>query len=476
MRALIGSGLGQAAIYATALVLSKVVSLAMLPVFTFFLTPEEYGRLDILQTLANLLSLIIGFGLADTLFRFTGAAKTIEEKKEAAAGVLGLAVITFLASLMGFQLAAPWIAELLPGGVSVLQTRLILASLSFTALILVPLSWLRHQDRAPVYFMGSAGRALLQAMLASLLLWWGFGIDGVLIAGFLCASTLCCGLVLMQWRETGVRFSLIMMKRQGRFGGTLLIAGLATFILDSFDRWLLADAVGTTELALYSLAGKVAIMAAFATQPFGLWWYARRFKVLSEPQGEEHCARMTELGILVAMLGALGIVGVGPAVVTWMSPETFHGAIAFIPAMALLASLNEMTTLVNVGVLSNERTTMPIKIDWSAAVVALAGYALFIPAMGAWGAILATVLALTLRFGLYAVFGQRQRRLPYRWGRLLGLAVVVIVTSGLVQASDGIVAPFVVASAGGCLLLVLAAIAGILPLSSIKRPVRMVLT
>ncbi|MCR9257697.1 MAG: lipopolysaccharide biosynthesis protein [Alphaproteobacteria bacterium] len=466
MKHLLRTGLGQAAVYAAALVLTKLTAIVMLPVFTHYLTPEEYGRLDILQTLANLLSLVIGFGLADTLFRFTGEAKTDTERKEAAAGVLGLALLTFVASAVLLQLAAPWIAAYLPGGVTETQTRLILGSLSFTALILVPLSWIRQQDRAPLYFGGSAGRAVVQAVLAALFLSLGFGIDGVLLAGFICASTLCAILVVIQWRHTGCRLSLPLLTRHGRFGGTLLIAGLATFVLDSFDRWILADAIGAHALAMYALAGKIAIMAAFATQPFGLWWYPRRFNVLNRDNGNVTCARMTELGICIALLGAVGIAGIGPATVTWLAPEAYASAIQFISALALLAALNESTSLINTGVLSNEKSTLPAQIDWTAAATALAGYLWLIPEMGAWGAIAATTVALGLRFILYVVFGQRRRRLPYRFGRLGGVALIAGAASYAAHMSGGVVLPFVVASCGAVVIIGFGLVSGLLPTPS----------
>ena len=154
-------GLGQTVIYGASIGATKLVALLMLPVFTSFLPPEDYAKLDIIQTLANVLSVVIGFGLADTLFRFTGGTDTAEQQQKVASGIFGLALVGSVASLLIFQLLAPTIAENLPGDIDLIDVRLILASLSFTGCILVPMAWLRFKSQAMSYFGASAGRNAL---------------------------------------------------------------------------------------------------------------------------------------------------------------------------------------------------------------------------------------------------------------------------------------------------------------------------
>lgn len=458
------TGLRHAAIYAAALGLSKLTAIAMLPVFTHFLTPEEYGRLDVLQTLANLLSIVIGFGMADTLFRFAGAAETEQNRKEAAARVFGLALMASGLSLVVTQLAAPWVAGLLPGDPGLFNTRVILISLSVTGAILVPLSWLRMRGRAWGYFSGSAGRALAQAFVVALFLVLGFGVEGVLLGGMLCALALAIVLSVLQWRDTGVQFAFSSLRDQGRFGGTLVLAGMATFVLDSCDRWILAGTIGTEALADYALAGKIGIMAAFLTQPFEMWWLPKRFSVLASVNGHERCARMTELGACVAMVASIGIAGIGPMVITWMTPMAYHGAIAFVSALAGLAALNAATTLVNTGVLSDKRTVKPIWIDGIAAVVAIAAYLVLIPIFGAWGAIWATVMALTLRFGMYLVIGQSVCRFPYRLSALMALASLTLGCLVAIDASTDLATKFFVAMTGAAIVVLVALATRVIPM------------
>jgi hypothetical protein len=139
-------------IYSAGIVLTKIVAVIMLPVFTYYLTPADYARLDIIQTLANLVCLVIAFGLSDSLFRFAGETSKQEARSHTAANIFALAIIALFFGGLCTQLLAPLFSRLLPGEISLFQTRTILASLAVTACITVPLAWLRMQGKAGLFF------------------------------------------------------------------------------------------------------------------------------------------------------------------------------------------------------------------------------------------------------------------------------------------------------------------------------------
>ncbi len=409
------------AIYAAALAFSKGLSLLMVPVATHYLTPEDYGRLDVLQTLADLLSIVIGMGLAETLFRFAGAENDTENRQQAAANIFGLALILGAVALITTQLLASFIASTLPGNIAELEARLILASLALVGTILVPLAWLRMEGNPWRYFMGTAGRVALQVGLAVPLLMLGFGVTGVLTATLLSAIGLSSWLIWHQYKATGIRFDFGRFKTYSAYGGPLIFVGISGFILGSFDRWILADAVGTAEMAQYALAAKFGLMTAILIQPFDLWWHARRFSCLKEINGKQRCAQYASAGVVIGLFSALLIAAIGPTLVRWMTPEAYHDSIQYIPWLAALAALHNATSTLGFGSMSQNNTVRPALIDGSAAGVALIGYLILIPHYAAWGAIIATAIALSCRFIATYIISQRALPLPYPEQHLLGL-------------------------------------------------------
>jgi len=413
-------------IYASALALSKGFALVMVPVATHFLTPEDYGRLDVLQTLADLLSIVIGMGLAETLFRFAGSAADESERNKAAANIFGLALIIGLLALIFGQLAAPVIAKWLPGEMQVSEVRLILASLSLVGTILVPLGWLRMQGKAWGYFIGTAGRVCLQVFIAVPLLYMGYGVVGVLTATLGSAIVLSGWVVRQQYLSTGISFEFARFKAYTFYGGPLIFVGISGFILGSFDRWILASVVGTAEMAQYAVATKLGLMTAVLVQPFDLWWHAKRFNCLKENNGKQRCADIAFLGVCIAMLSALVITSLGPTLIRILTPAAYHGAIQYIPWLAGLAALHNITATLGFGSLSKETTVKPALIDGLAATIALIGYWLLIPTFYAWGAIVATTLALSLRLVAIFIISQKTLVLPYNTKSLIYLGAALV--------------------------------------------------
>jgi len=410
-------------IYASALAFSKGLALLMVPVATNYLTPEDYGRLDVLQTLADLLSIIIGMGLAESLFRFAGSASNTEERKSAAANLFGMSVVSGLLTLIITQACAPFIASALPGDISLLEARLILVSLALCSVILVPLAWLRLEEKAGLYFLGSAGMVLLQVSIAIPLLMLGLGVNGVLIGTLISTLTLSSVLIYLQYKDTGIAFNFARFKSYSCYGGPLIFVGIAGFILGSFDRWILADEVGTAAMAQYALAAKFGLMTAVLIQPFDLWWHARRFSCFEEANGAVNCARYASLGIVIALFSCLIISILGPTLVRILTPESYHGAIQYIPWLALLAAIHNATSTLAFGAMSASHTIKPALIDCSAAAVALVAYLLLIPLYHAWGAIAATYIALLGRIIVMYWLSQKERFLPFSLFKLISLSL-----------------------------------------------------
>lgn len=422
-------------IYASAIALSKGLALVMVPVATHFLTPQDYGRLDVLQTLADLLSIVIGMGMAETLFRFAGSADDHHERRIACANIFGLAISLGLFALIIGQLIAGPISRLLPGGINLIDTRLILASLALVGTILVPLAWLRMEGKAWSYLIGTAGRVALQVSIATPLLFLGFGITGVLCATLGSAIILSTWLIISQYKDTGIRFDFSRFKAYSVYGGPLIFVGISGFVLGSFDRWILADAVGTAEMAQYALAAKFGLITAVLIQPFDLWWHSRRFSCLKEQEGKLRCANIASIGVTIAFLSALIIAATGPTIVRLLTPEAYHQSIQYIPWLAVLAAIHNMTSTLGFGAMSETTTVRPAIIDGIAAAIAIALYLLLIPVYHAWGAIMATTAALSLRLAVTYYVSQKALLLPYPVFRLLVLSVVGLGCVNLISSA-----------------------------------------
>ncbi len=457
------SALRHAIAYAGGLAVAKAISFLMLPVFTHHLSPADYGRLDVLQTLADLLSVVIGLGLADTLFRFAGSTGDAASQRRIAGSLYGYALTTGFVFLALVQLTAPLIHSLLPADVGLMETRMILISLSFSAIILIPLGWFRLTDRPGRYFLGTAGRAALQATLAAILLVLGMGVQGVILAGMIACLVLAAILSVHHIKDTGLRLQPKSWSGFTAYGGPLVFSGIAAFFLGSCDRWILAATLGPESLAPYAVAAKFSLVTAMLLQPFEMWWFSKRFTILNGPDGKRHAARAAEIGIVLVCLAVVTVSAAGPWLIELMTPASYHEATIYLPWICALAGFRAATNLLNLGIYNDRTTWRVLSIESGAALFAVVLFAILIPPYGPWGAITASGTALLLRLLVTYRLSQRRQALAYRPDRLLILCGATLGTIFLVTIFESTLARLILGPFAGAVIFAAAFALGLVP-------------
>lgn len=434
MRIRLPSALQQMFFYGLGLILMKGISLIMLPVFTRYLSPAEYGQLEVLLALVNIGTLLLGLGLVDALYRFAGLADS-EATRQQAAGVLFTQ--TLLIALIGLLLLMPFaeqIAHWLPGNVTASLVRWTLLSVVLEGVIGIPLAWLRMQGMARFFFLCTAGRVVVQALFIWLSLRWGMGVEGVVMVG---AITTFGQALLMggwQWHNTGLTWRMRGGIQYLRYGIPILVSGLAGFAVAGLDRWWLAGAAGETELAYYAVAGKFALAAGLVLQPFALWWYPKRFQFLGETGGLRKNADFAELGAALGYLLAGGVGLVAPYLILQLTPESYHPAIKLVPWLVAAMALKTQSELMNVGCYSQRDSRLQMNIHLLCSAVGVLGYALLIPHFGVAGVIASQFVVNGLRATLFLYFSQKLLYLPYRWYGVVSAAIVMVVALWLGQS------------------------------------------
>jgi O-antigen/teichoic acid export membrane protein len=455
--------LGQALFYALSVALARGLAIVMVPFVTDHLSTTEYGSIELMQSTADVATVVLGFGLVDALYRFIGDAPDDDARRRIAASAFGLILVLGAVAALALQGGSSLIQQLLGPAVDPLALRLLLGSVALDGAIQVPLAWLRLTDRAGFYLAMIGLRSLLQAGLIVAALKLGWGVPGVMGASLTAAALTALILAIQQATATGVRFDLQMTKILLRYGSPLVLAGLGGFVLGSFDRLLLSPVVPVAALAEYAIAAKVALIAPLLFQPFGLWWFPRRIVILSEPNGRERSARTVTFGLTYLTWIGLGVALGGPALVTFMTPAAYHGAIRYIPWLVLAAVVQHAGDLLNVGSFTGHGTTRPTVINLLASGVALLAYLLLIPNLGVMGAVIATVTAYVARLILFMIDSLRAVPLRMPWTRLVLYGLLAAAAAWSMPTGLGLVMSTLLLGAGCVAAGVLALALGLAP-------------
>ncbi|OUS11962.1 hypothetical protein A9Q89_07310 [Gammaproteobacteria bacterium 53_120_T64] len=405
--------LKQALLYGSSIALMKGISLLMLPYVAHHMSTEDFGRLEIIATLAIIASVLIGMGLDHTLFRFAGVCDDNHQRRRIGAEIYGLALLIGLCAwLLGWH-GAPSLAVAMNGAASPYELRLMLSILALEGCISIPLAWLRMHNKASCFFLATTGRAAIQALLVVALLQAERGVAGMLEAGLIAAMLQALVLSYLQIRSTGLSLSRKTAWQALIYSLPLTGSGLVAFTLNGLDRWILAQHNSLDEVALFSVAAKFSLPVVLLLQPFSMWWAPRRFAILKGHNGQQRTANFIALGLTLALIIGVMVGLCAPLVIHWLMPANYADSSRYVIGLVTVLLLKEMTELVNLGCLNGETTGIQLLINTAAAAVGLLLMLWWTPLYGVWGVIGALLCAQALRLILFFKISQRLLPLPY---------------------------------------------------------------
>jgi O-antigen/teichoic acid export membrane protein len=416
-------GLGRdTAIYGLGTILTRVVSFIMLPVYTRFLTPSDYGLLQILDLTLDIAAIVISAGATAGLSRFYFKATDTGTRNR----LLSTAYLTQIGlNLVGALIllaASPliWHHVLSEAG-TVGMVRL--ASINFVTSMLtpVPMLLLRLERRASSAVTVSITRLILQLGLNILfVVGLEMGPLGMLLSTFV--TNISVGLVMgsLLLRRTGLNFDLGWFRQMRKFGIPMQIASAGAFIIQFGDRFFLESSHGLGVVGVYGVAYQFGfLLSGTVASPFFSAWSPIRFQLLDYPPAERDRAynRALLFGDLMIVSGAVALaVFIRPVIQVMTTPE-FHGAATIVPVVLAAAIMHNWVSVVSFGINVAERTRFFAFATWVTVALILVLYAVLIPPFAGLGAAVATLIAMTFRVWLTYRYSQRLFPIAYDLSR-----------------------------------------------------------
>ena len=428
------TGAKQTFYYAIGTLSMKAISLLMVPLFTYFLTPEEFGTLEVLLTFINLMSIVLCFGLGDALFKFCASQENSNLQKIVCGNANSLSLLISLLLLVPAILLSAKISHLLPANVTTTQVTLVLTALLMGNILGIHYAWLRLNNQALRFIKLSISRALLQALLVLFLLNLGLSVTGVMLATVLSTLAILLFSSIQHYKTSGLSLDRSWQKRLVSYGSPLIFSGIASFITLGLDNWWLAYKIGPAAMAPYALAMKFSMVTIIIIQPFMMWWLPNRFKYTQTLRQKKSNAEITTLGVNLGLLFGIIISSGSILFINVIINPEYHSAIQYVTPLCLVWSIKNAGDLMNYGCYHKSTHSVMI-INFVTAFIAVAGYYFFINIFGNWGAVYVLLSAFSIRWLLFLIVSQYLFKLPYHYKKIVFflmfilVAMLVIITS-----------------------------------------------
>jgi O-antigen/teichoic acid export membrane protein len=417
-------------VYGVGGLVSRILAVLLLPLYTHFLTPANYGAIETLVALTTVLVIVLRAGISSAFFRFYFDAHTAEERVVVVRTSFWFTMTMATAGLIaGLVLASP-ISNALNGTTPGLVRAAFIglwAQMNYEQLT----SLFRVEERSVQFAIASLANVLVTVAATVLLVAvWHKGAVGVLVGNF--TGTLCVYFVLLAYRryQLGLTFDRQLFREMNRFGMPLVPAGLALWAINFVDRLFLTAISGPAETGRYSIGVRISSVIVFLFTAFRTAWPAFAYSI-----EDDDAARRTYGFVLTYLLFLccwltllLGLLA--PWIVHVLTTPHFYSGSRVVSILCFASTAYAAYTVMAIGIGRVRKTQFNWIITGAAAALNIGLNFALIPPYGMMGAAISTVAAYTLMFLLMTWNAQRLYPVPYQWRRvvtLVGVAVALTV-------------------------------------------------
>lgn len=417
-------------IYGLGNIVLRAINFFLLPVYTRFLTPTDYGILAVTGIVSSILGILLSLSLHSALnpiYYFTSD----DEQRRADLGTVWLTLMllaggtTFILDRTGSYLFPIFFKNVL----FVPYIRLVIWNGFLNTFSLVPLALFQMQERAKSYVtLQVAGVLSHIGLIIYYVVIRQQGVYGNLLGNLLGTLAMTVPYIWVALKNIQPTLQKEVLKRALAYSLPLVPHSLASWVLELSDRAILERFVPLDQLGLYALGytyGAIMNLVAYAVN---IAWVPFLFKTNAQ-EGDSARHRLARLGTYFALFlcfVALTLALFAQQVIEFMTAASFHAAASVTPwivAGLLLSGLYYFP--INFLFLKQKTTLIPV-VTVLSGLLNIGLNVWLVPQFG----IMAAAWSTFISYGAMLVFAWRLSlrvyAVPYEYMRLLKIGVVTI--------------------------------------------------
>lgn len=365
---------------------SKIISFIMVPLYTLWLRPDEYGVVDLIQSYNNILLLIVGLGIADALVVFP-----INKPEEIVKKHLSTAFLFHLLFIFVFFLFY-WLAAFFK--FRILDSINDLLWFSYALLISATTSRLFQAYCKGIRKMKVFSYVgIIQALSIALLSY--FLIPKLAVHGYLYAIiisnvvTIAFTLIYSKaYKNIRINyFSRPLLKEMLQYSLPLIPNSIMWWFILSLNRPLLERFSGIAAVGIIAVAGKLPTLIDMFYNFFHQSWIATIVQEYEKPDFSKYYNKVFDAVVAVQSLVCFVVMFFSKYIVDLFIDNRYIEAWDYIPFMCLTVVVSNIATFTTSVFSAAKKTTYIFYSVIFASTVSVFLNFMLIPRFGIWGAL-----------------------------------------------------------------------------------------
>lgn len=416
------------AVYGLGDVATSLISLLLLPVYTKYLTPSDYGVIAMLLTVEASGKILFRWGV-DTAFMRLYYDCADQKARQRLSSTLFFFLVAVNGSLLIVSLPlVNSLSQLLFGSPDRgLLLALVLINTFVVGFYFIPFQVLRIAEQSKQFialvFTRSASTLVLRLVLV---IWAGMGVLGVVMADVVVTALFT--LILSRWFAPLIRpmFSTAVLRDALGFGLPRIPHSIAHQVMGMADRYFLNAYATLRDVGLYSIGASFGLALKLFLSAFEYAWTPFFLGVMKEPDAKRIYSTVSTYVLAVLVLLTAGLCAIAEDVIRLTTTEPFHQAASVTPWIALGVLCQGVYLVGSIGLVITKRTTRYPMATGMAAAASLLANAWLIPRYGLMGAAWANTMAYATLAAATVGFSMQAYPIRYEWLRLLRIGAAGI--------------------------------------------------
>jgi O-antigen/teichoic acid export membrane protein len=412
-------------VYSIPLVGQRLAGILILSVVTRVLTAADVGMISLLDHVCSLASILLCNAFSSALGYFYYQEKT-DRAKVVGTSVGGALLLGTLAAAVCWPAMGTLARVVFRSDEALRYLPVALLCIPTAFLMEAEMGWLRVEDRQMEFARINILRVVLAVGGIGLLV-GVFKIHVMAYPGTTLATQVLVCVVLTAYLFRSVRpsFSMGEFNRMLRFAVPLELSGIAMFIINFGDQFVLRHYRSFSEVGIYSLAYRLGMMVAVTYASFQMYWNAQVYRIMRMENAEAVFARLLTYSVLIVSSITLVLTVCAKPGLDILVAPAFREAATLVPLIAAANAIRNIAEFLRCRFLAAGRPGYDAWCNWIGAGLCIALYLWLIPWLGMWGGAIATAVTFGLMFAVSAVWTYRMQPYSVEGVRLLKMGIVL---------------------------------------------------
>lgn len=382
-------------IYALGEIIPKLLSFITFPILTNYLSPDEYGILNYVNTINYLLT-IVGLLCLNTFFLvyYYKQENEIQQKK-----LLGnLSFFIFLVNTLFVGLLfiiGPNCLKYIGSNVNFYPYIAIgLVTYYFELFSILPSALYRLKENPlPLTILNILKGSIMLCLTLLLILKFNFKAEGVLVANMIVAIIFGLTFLRITFANMILNFNWEQLKFALKFSLPLLPGSISYYCVSLFDRVLIDKYVGLKELGIYSTASSLAFLLNIISNAAYKAFEPYFFKIYGTDGFRRGFDTVNNIFCFILLCGVLGLSLFSREFYILLSSEQFYSAYIYVPLILIGIMFSSMSLLYGTIITARGRTKYNSIIALIGGVLSLALNFFLLPRIGILGATISSAVS-----------------------------------------------------------------------------------